>query len=109
MASALSIVFLVLGIACQFLLTRQQFTAAIQGITCLTISLALCIYLERRTRDDESEQTQNRIVGIIAAVMILVNVLQLPRRYEDEKDYQRILDNARAIESREANLQLQRK
>src|SRR5438067_1666840 len=109
MARAISIIFLILGISCQLLLTLQKFTAAIEGIVCLTISLLLCLYVEWRSKNNGSENTENRVIAVAAIVMILLNVLQLPTDIESQRKYDRILQNAREIEAGEAEADLKQK
>ena len=98
MISALAIIFLVLGVACQFMLTQQKFTAGIEGIVCLVVSIALSIYLWRRSENDDSDRKEAQILLALAGTMMLVHVLQLPGNYKIEQQYYRMLENTQTIE-----------
>jgi hypothetical protein len=94
MARALAIVFLVLGFACRFLLTTQKFTAGVEGIAFLIVSLGFCVYSKVRTRN-EQDGNEPHVIGILAAVMIIVYAVQLPRNYQFQTQLNRRVENLR--------------
>jgi hypothetical protein len=80
----LATVLLILGTTVSLLLNGQTFTNSVAGITCLSLSISLCLYSEYRGTPDRGGGASRRIVAGLAVLVIVVLLVQLPAGYESK-------------------------
>jgi hypothetical protein len=74
--------------------------AGIQGIICLLVSIAACIYTARQYRDDEDKQRSSHTIGVLAAIVLVIHAVQLPQNYQAQQNSYEIIENARETSKR---------
>jgi multisubunit Na+/H+ antiporter MnhB subunit len=92
-----ALLFLMLGVALPLPLNGQTFTNSLFGIVCALLALALGVLPARSKGSAGSRRRAGRIVAVLAGVLALFLLGQLPSAYRFQRGFNRAREQIRQV------------